>query len=629
MKPLFWAAMVLLPWALPVSGASVPGLTGLPIETLVDEAIQRPGDGAQICDAPPPVPFSRPPIPAYGLSISQSTFLSEPMTKLLLARRDEVVQELARRLEKLDLLNPPKAPPKLKKSLLPALYPPAKPDEVDFETETDQNPRTLGGVMLTMMLELDAVELLPHLLRLEEQLQKLNEAAMNDDKAPIPVLDAGGSMMWEGAGEDFKDVEDWNKMPPKLKRKQQLFDAMVFDREMLGVMVELLHRKGYASLSTSTLGRIRTLTLRHRKLDEDMAKVRSETDIPEDRKRSMAFDKDAGVPYWRWRIVRVPYTDELRTETRELVQAYLDKKELPVLTGAQVLDAAIAQPGNYSQMCIGPRPIAFDVPLPAYGKLAARRYSLGNETITKLQAYRADVIPVLLERLKAIDLEKTSDTSGEEREIGGISQDGPPRTLSGLMQGVIKALQAVECLPELIRLEEQLHAVLAAAEKSPDAALPSIQCPARMEQAKTDEDKVGGVTVQEAQRKRQIFACRIYQREILGLIGGLLRRENFEPLSGTSVDKAYREGLKDVAQKGELKNYKSREDIPWESRHWITWDEALGIPVYARGTVVQVPYTEAMREQLRKVASDYLSTVPPEKRLGAKVMPVAPEPDGL
>jgi hypothetical protein len=55
----------------------------------------------------------------------------------------------------------------------------------------------------------------------------------------------------------------------------------------------------------------------------------------------------------------------------------------------------------------------------------------------------------------------------------------------------------------------------------------------------------------------------------------------------------------------------------------------LNIPVYVRGTIVSVPYTDAAREELRKVADDYLSTVPAEKRLGAKAMPVAPEPDGL
>ncbi|RBP45071.1 hypothetical protein DES53_10367 [Roseimicrobium gellanilyticum] len=625
MKPLFWVALALLSGAFPLHGASGPTSYQVPIESLVDEAIQRPGDGAQICDAPPPVPYSRPPIPAYGLSISQSTFLSEPMTKLLRARRDEVVQELGRRLVKLDLLNPPKAPAKLKKPLLPALYPPAKPDEVDFETETDQNPRTLGGVMLSMVLELDAVELLPHLLRLEEQLQQLNVAADRDEKAPIPVIDAGGSTMWEGAGEDFKDVEDWSKLPPKLKRKQQLFDSMVFDREMLGVMVELLHRKGYASLSTSTLGRIRTLILQHRKLDEDLQKVRSAADIPEDRKRSMAFDKDAGVPYWRWRIVRVPYTEELRKETRDLVQAYLEKKELPALTGAQVLDQAIAQPGDYSQMCGLPCPIAFEVPLPAYGLLAPRHYSVGVDTATKLQAYRVEVMPVLLERLKNIDVAKLAGQAGKpaQRETT-IQKSGLNRqALSAPLLETVQAVQGVECLPELLRLEDQLHVLLTAAEKDATAPLPALELDSPVS---WNERMVRGMG---EPRKEQTYAARIYQREILGLIGHLLRNEDYSPIKNTAVEKAYREGLKKVAAKAELKEFKSADDIPWESRNWVKWDEELNIPVYVRGTVVQVPYTEATREELRKVASDYLTTVPVEKRLGAKVMPVAPEPDGL
>lgn len=621
MKPFSWACLLLL--------ACAPLLPGKPsavsVEALVDEAIQRPGDGTQICDAPPAVPFSRPPIPAYGLSVSQSTFLSEPMKKLLRDRRAEVVQELVRRLEKLDLLNPPPAPTKRKKPILPPLYPPAKPDEVDFETETDQNPRTIGGVMLSMILDLDAVELLPHLLRLEDQLYQLNAKALQYDAAPVAKIDIGGSVMWQGSGEDFKDVEDWNKMPPALKRKQQLFDAIIFDRELLGVMVELLHRKGFSSLPTSTLGRIRTLVLRHRTLDEDLQKVRSEADIPQDQKLSIAFDRTAGVPYWRWRVVRAPYTEELRNETRNLVQAFLDQKTLPVLTGAQVLDAAIATPGNYSQMCSLPRPIAFDVPLPAYGLLAPRHFSLDEDNILKLQAYRAEVIPVLQERLKNLDLAKLA-TNGQPPAPRPHSMDRSglePTALSAPLLQAIRVLQGVECLPELLRLEAQLHDLLAAAQGSATAPLPALE----LDSPISWQGLVVGVHPEV--RKDRFFACRIYQRELLGLIGHLLRREGFVPLEGTSVEKSYVEGLRKIAASDELKSFKSPDDIPWDSRHWIRWDEALNIPVHVQGSVVQVPYTEAVREELRKVAADYLATVPQEKRRAARAMPVAPEPDGL
>jgi hypothetical protein len=337
----------------------------------------------------------------------------------------------------------------------------------------------------------------------------------------------------------------------------------------------------------------------------------------------MAFDKDAGVPYWRWRIVRVPYTDELRTETRDLVQGYLDKKTLPVKSGAQVLDAAIAQPGNYSQMCMAPRAVA-DVPLPAYDFLVRRHYSLNGDNIMKLQAYRAEVIPVVLERLKNIDMAKlaTQGTKPPQRTYEPRKSGLDPKALSAPLMETVQSLQGVECLPELLRIEEQLHALLAAAEKDASAPLPLLE----LDSTVSWEDRtVGG---QPVERRMQIYACRIYQRELLGLIGHLLRKERFAPLGGTAVEKAYVEGLKKLAAT-QLKEYKSEDDIPWETRHWVIWDKALNIPVYANGRTIPVPYTEAVREQLRKVASDYLSTVPPEKRLGAKVMPVAPEPDGL
>ena len=644
MRVSLCALLLVLPAWMPAAEKSAP----VTIEALVDEAIQRPGDGSQICDAPEPVPYSRPPIPVYGLSVAQSTFLSEPMKKLLHARREEVVQELGKRLEKLDLLNPPPAPAKLKKPILPPLYPPAKPDEVDFETETKQNPRSVGGVALTIILELDAAELLPQLLKLEEQLHGITEAALKNDKAKVPAIETGGYMGWEGQGEEFKDIEDWNKMPPRLKRKQQIFDCLVFDRELLGMMAELVRRKGYQPLAASTLGRIRTLKLQHRDRDEDLQKIASEKDIPEDQKDQMGFDKDAGVPYWRSQIVRAPYTEALRQETRGLVEAFLKKESPPVLTGAQILDQVIANPGDYSQMCGMPSPIPFDAPLPLYGPLAPRHYSLSSQSITLLQAYRAEIVPVLLERLKAIDFAQTGAATldivpvqqGQLRiidpsqpatatpdKVGPSGTD--PKALSGLLLEVIQVLQAVECLPELLRLEEQLATLLTAADKAAAAPLTAfnLDSPIMWEQPKVQaaagKDKAKNLA--ERERKQQIFTSRIFQREILGLIGGLLRKEGYGPLYSSSVEKVYVEGLKKNAAKGELKELKAAEDIPWESRHWIVWDAGLNIPVYAHGSVVRMPYTAEARAELRKLAQDFLASVPAEQRRGAKAMRVNAE----
>ncbi len=616
MKRFLCAALLSWPLALTAAGNG----PAVPIADLVDEAIQRPGDGSQICDAPEPVPY-RPPIPVYGLAVTQSTYLSEPMKQLLRARRDEVVQELARRLEKLDLLNPPTAPVKRKKPLLPPLYPPAKPDEFEFATETEQNPRSLGGVMLTVMLELDAVELLPQMLHLEDQLYGIIKTAFDNEKAPLPKIETGGFISWQGQGEEFKDVEDWDKLPPALKRRQELFDVQVFDREMLGLMVELLHRKGYAPLASSTLGRIRTLRLRARQLDEDLQKIQSEKDIPADRKDAIAFDKDAGVPYWRWQAARAPFSDQLRAETRGLVEAYLKGTAPATPTGAGVLDQAIAEPGNFSQMCMMPSPVDFEYPLAAYGSSVPRHFSFDNETTLRLQAYRAEVVPTILARLKAIDMTKEAPASTSE----GTATSGWPRksganpaALTGLLLEAIDATQAVECLPELVRLEAQLHGLLAAAEKDKNAPLPKLD---------TDSPvhwKSEGSEAADA-RKKQIFNSRIYQRELLSLMGKMVRLQNAAFLKDTSVEKAYRAGMEKRAGEDDLKEIKSPEDIPWESRFVITWDKTLNLPVHAYRSVVNVPYTEAARQELLKAVQAYLDSVSPEKRTGVHAMVLSPE----
>jgi hypothetical protein len=70
MRFLLMLAAVLLPWTV-LHAAKEKVLTAAQI---LDEVVARPGDFDQMCDPPPAVPLYAPPIPAFGLSVTQDLF---------------------------------------------------------------------------------------------------------------------------------------------------------------------------------------------------------------------------------------------------------------------------------------------------------------------------------------------------------------------------------------------------------------------------------------------------------------------------------------------------------------------------------------------------------------------------
>ena len=294
---------------------------------LLDEAIQRPGDFDQICDAGRPVPYEAPPIAAYGLTTPQPFFLSEEMKKHLKEHRAEIVKEMATRLEKLDWTHPPAAPKLSKKPMFPPNHPVSPDGEGDPSQPSGQNPRTLTPIMLTVIVELDATELLPQLLKLESALNDINVAALKSpEKGPIAKIDLGMYPPWNGMEKEFEGVEDVDKSP-KLKHKIDLFQGLVLQREILGTVLEELHRKGYAPLKESTFGKAHAEELKSQAAkDETLTPIKSAADLAKSdlNDKGVAFDSELGVPYWRWEHGTVPYTESTREEARKLVQRYID-----------------------------------------------------------------------------------------------------------------------------------------------------------------------------------------------------------------------------------------------------------------------------------------------------------------
>lgn len=94
----------------------------------------------------------------------------------------------------------------------------SKPPDVTrghYTGEDDRDVRAgfktnwLNHLHLKMICELNAVETLPELLRLETQLHSLLEAAENDPKLPLPKFDLDASVVPAKPGEKEKEWRWW------------------------------------------------------------------------------------------------------------------------------------------------------------------------------------------------------------------------------------------------------------------------------------------------------------------------------------------------------------------------------------------------------------------------------------
>src|SRR5262249_26327155 len=133
-------------------------------------------------------------------------------------------------------------------------------------------------------------------------------------------------------------------------------------------------------------------------------------------------------------------------------------------SGAKLLDDTIRNPGGWNQMCSMPPPLPFNVPLPLYSLAVSRFYYLSSQDISRLRAQRGEVVPVIVKRLHDLDLSKKAQESSRH----------DPEGLSGTLLQIVMELNAVETLPELLRVEADLNQRIEKAGKDVNASLPDL-----------------------------------------------------------------------------------------------------------------------------------------------------------
>src|SRR5207248_8927772 len=114
-------------------------------------------------------------------------------------------------------------------------------------------------------------------------------------------------------------------------------------------------------------------------------------------------------------------------------------------------------------------PVSVAVPLPIYQLLLLRSPFIPEDEIDRLGLKRPDVVAVMVDRLRRIDFGKPSIAPLRHfnRQVSRLYQDyrkPVPGQLRGAFFDAIVGLDAAETIPELLRLEGQLHGLIAAAE---------------------------------------------------------------------------------------------------------------------------------------------------------------------
>jgi hypothetical protein len=646
MKPLIPALLFLAVFQTLSSGATEEAK--LSPADLLDQAIWWPGNFGQIANGDSKLgPSAVHHLQAYGTIIAQEFPLSENRMEQLRSRRDGIATELVVRLKAFDWNNFPEAN-----------TPTAEIMEL-FEAERStianeagpgawqpHNSKALGSTMLRVIEGLDAVETLPELLRLEDELNTLNEAVENmpwsegrgfwNEPFPavlpgiyIPPIEIGGLAIGNDSDGYSKSPEIEALYKPGkpgaalgarwLQWERKVFHNRIFQREILGVSLGLLERKEYKPLRHSLIGRLTALGRRREGwalLEE--GGMRSEADFsPEQRRAGLIWDANLGVPRYSRAMTPVPWGESVRKEARRLVQGFIKNELVSGLTdGAALLEESIGSPGGWDQICAVGTPLPENIPMPAGATLVRRHFGLGYETFSRLQAHRDLVLPVLLERLRMMRLETQVRQKAERDDSFPPSRSGQDsRSFGPVLLEVVDCLNAVECLPDLLRMEQQLEEIIAKAGAEADAPLPDLTIDAPAVWRIAPEEDKSPDALQNAKRTEAMLVCKIYQRELLALIKTLLERETYAPIKSSVLVKAQlAEGRKELLK--QVAMIQSEDDVQFFLTKAMTWDAEAKKARAKEGAVmlVQIPYTNAIREEIRDIAGRYLKEVPPEKR---------------
>jgi|GEM_PF-1269144 len=280
---------------------------------------------------------------------------------------------------------------------------------------------------------------------------------------------------------------------------------------------------------------------------------------------------------------------------------------------SDLIDQMIRRPGDYDQLCAELGPLSAKVDLPLYRMIVFRDVKLSAANLQTLRDHRAEVVPALVQRLTTLDFLRPvppprdvkfrKPKPGEEGDIpeGDAIEDSglSPRALSGVLYQMIVGLDTVEALPQLLRLEEQLRSLIAAADADRKAPLPYAT-----------PDGALNIKTKLSKRDQSLVAARVTQRELLSVMMQLLRRQQFGPLLTSSYEQAYAKALKERASEEDLRDIKTPADAKAKGEEWLTFDPIYKVPVGYFHEDPTFPFSREIREEMRGLVQQFIDTVP-------------------
>jgi hypothetical protein len=607
------------------SAAEAQGLKNISPSTLLDQVMWSPGDYSQMCDMMPPSRFGTAPLPVGGTAVPQEFYLSPQAIKTLKSQRDAVVQEIVTRLEAFEWKAAIGKKPVPKKLLFSPLDNEENRGEIDAKhvLSEAQPPRELGSRMLEVVMVLAAKEALPRLLKLEASLREINEAAEAADsyakemfrspkaKPPVaapaafvPTVPMGGfaffterSALWEAAGDPAKPT-------PYLAWRDRLHQSRVFEREILGAVLAVIARTHPDHFKALWIGKLHAAGMR-RLLAQ---RAEAQGTGPE--------DADTESPLWRF-TAAVPWSESLRAEVLTALEAALAGRPPQAGPEAGALLAALFEmPGEYSQMCMGSDRFGAVLPLPTSLRLLHRHFDFSPEAELKLSAYRDEFLPLLRKNLAALSLKDPAPASAAPSKSSRTASHQKPSQFGPLLLSSLQILNAVETLPDLLRLEAEAAQLITAADADPKALLPVLP----LDSFFSDEPK--GETPEEKSRHQARRTLELYQRELLGLMRILLDQEECEAPILTTFQQAIQKRTDEAALEN-LPDVKTPEDIKTKDLEAVIgWDETKKQAFWFEPRVDSIPFRIEYRTGLREAAEKFLKTVPPGKRKAGLGMPL-------
>ena len=244
----------------------------------------------------------------------------------------------------------------------------------------------------------------------------------------------------------------------------------------------------------------------------------------------------------------------------------------------ETVERILKEPGAFRQMC--EKPVEWwgdDPPLPAYGVAGGQERFISAANFNDLRSNRTKVVADLVERLQQAFV-------GEPDLANPLA--GANGTASPILLTMLVDLNAVETLPDLVRIEGQIHAweLSRAAGRSSSEEL----------------------AVQSAATPLLNGIARGYQRNLLGVMAGILRNEEYGPLRNSDLEKDYRRAM----QARSASANKPPRDLNLLQKAIASLGVRFETP--HRGIeAVPIPYSESLRDQIVGWAKDFSQSKSP------------------